>query len=163
MAAICPRRPEVPSPAPPVCSFCMPHPVQKNFAKKGKCKTLHASDVLLAMEEMEFQQFITPLKEALETHRREQKSKKEALEQKKDKDKKADSKEQDKSREEEDENEERLDEEEHAKGEEVDKGMERVGTLWHGGTDHPEILRCVCVKPLPARWSCLLHWCLRSK
>lgn len=33
---------------------------------KGKRKTLNASDVLSAMEEMEFQRFITPLKEALE-------------------------------------------------------------------------------------------------
>lgn len=37
-----------------------------NFAMKGKRKTLNASDVLSAMEEMEFQRFITPLKEALE-------------------------------------------------------------------------------------------------
>lgn len=78
-----------------------------NFAMKGKRKTLNASDVLSAMEEMEFQRFITPLKEALEAYRREQKGKKEASEQKKkDKDKK-DSEEQDKSREEEEENEER--------------------------------------------------------
>lgn len=33
---------------------------------KGKRKTLNASDVLSAMEEMEFQRFVTPLKEALE-------------------------------------------------------------------------------------------------
>lgn len=37
-----------------------------NFAMKGKRKTLNASDVLSAMEEMEFQRFVTPLKEALE-------------------------------------------------------------------------------------------------
>uniref|UniRef100_A0A8D2GVL9 DNA polymerase epsilon subunit 3 n=1 Tax=Urocitellus parryii TaxID=9999 RepID=A0A8D2GVL9_UROPR len=50
---------------------------------------MNASDVLSAMEEMEFQRFITPLKEALEAYRREQKGKKEASEQKKkDKDKK---------------------------------------------------------------------------
>ena len=35
------------------------------------------------MEEMEFQRFVTPLKEALEAYRREQKGKKEASEQKK--------------------------------------------------------------------------------
>lgn len=87
---------------------------------KGKRKTLNASDVLSAMEEMEFQRFVTPLKEALEAYRREQKGKKEASEQKKkDKDKK-DSEEQDKSREEEDEDEERLDEEEQNEEDEVD-------------------------------------------
>lgn len=91
-----------------------------NFAMKGKRKTLNASDVLSAMEEMEFQRFVTPLKEALEAYRREQKGKKEASEQKKkDKDKK-DFEEQDKSREEEDEDEERLDEEEQNEEEEVD-------------------------------------------
>ncbi|KAI4573322.1 hypothetical protein MJT46_004562 [Ovis ammon polii x Ovis aries] len=40
-----------------------------------------------AMEETEFQRFVTPLKEALEGYRREQKGKKEASERKKDKDK----------------------------------------------------------------------------
>lgn len=92
-----------------------------NFAMKGKRKTLNASDVLSAMEEMEFQRFVTPLKEALEAYRREQKGKKEASEQKKkDKDKKTDSEEQDKSREEDDEDEERLDEDEQNEEEEVD-------------------------------------------
>uniref|UniRef100_A0A673UV12 DNA polymerase epsilon subunit 3 n=1 Tax=Suricata suricatta TaxID=37032 RepID=A0A673UV12_SURSU len=93
-----------------------------NFAMKGKRKTLNASDVLSAMEEMEFQRFVTPLKEALEAYRREQKGKKEASEQKKkDKDKKTDSEEQDKSREEDnDEDEERLDEEEQNEEEELD-------------------------------------------
>lgn len=91
-----------------------------NFAMKGKRKTLNASDVLSAMEEMEFQRFITPLKEALEAYRREQKGKKEASEQKKkDKDKK-DSEEQDKSREEEEEDEERLDEDDQNEEEEID-------------------------------------------
>ncbi|EHA98517.1 DNA polymerase epsilon subunit 3 [Heterocephalus glaber] len=47
-----------------------------NFAMKGKRKTLNASDVLSAMEEMEFQLFIIPLKEALEAYRWEQKGKK---------------------------------------------------------------------------------------
>uniref|UniRef100_A0ABI7XYL2 DNA polymerase epsilon subunit 3 n=1 Tax=Felis catus TaxID=9685 RepID=A0ABI7XYL2_FELCA len=93
-----------------------------NFAMKGKRKTLNASDVLSAMEEMEFQRFVTPLKEALEAYRREQKGKKEASEQKKkDKDKKTDSEEQDKSRDEDnDEDEDRLEEEEPNEEEEVD-------------------------------------------
>uniref|UniRef100_G1M2X0 DNA polymerase epsilon subunit 3 n=1 Tax=Ailuropoda melanoleuca TaxID=9646 RepID=G1M2X0_AILME len=93
-----------------------------NFAMKGKRKTLNASDVLSAMEEMEFQRFVTPLKEALEAYRREQKGKKEASEQKKkDKDKKTDAEEQDKSRDEDnDEDEERLEEEEQNEEEEVD-------------------------------------------
>ncbi|KAF5917670.1 hypothetical protein HPG69_013506 [Diceros bicornis minor] len=93
-----------------------------NFAMKGKRKTLNASDVLSAMEEMEFQRFINPLKEALEAYRREQKGKKEASEQKKkDKDKKTDSEEPDKSRDEDnDEDEERLEEEEQNEEEEVD-------------------------------------------
>ncbi|XP_005075173.1 DNA polymerase epsilon subunit 3 [Mesocricetus auratus] len=92
-----------------------------NFAMKGKRKTLNASDVLSAMEEMEFQRFVTPLKEALEAYRREQKGKKEASEQKKkDKDRRTDSEEQDKSREEEEEDEERPEEEEQNEEEEVD-------------------------------------------
>lgn len=93
-----------------------------NFAMKGKRKTLNASDVLSAMEEMEFQRFVTPLKEALEAYRREQKGKKEASEQKKkDKDKKTDAEEQDKGRDEDnDEDEERLEEEEQNEEEEVD-------------------------------------------
>lgn len=33
---------------------------------KGKRKTLNAGDVLSAMEEMEFQRFVAPLKESLE-------------------------------------------------------------------------------------------------
>ncbi|XP_075435347.1 DNA polymerase epsilon subunit 3 [Ascaphus truei] len=90
-----------------------------NFAMKGKRKTLNASDVLAAMEEMEFQRFLAPLKESLEAYRREQKGKKEATEQKKkDKDKKADSEDQDKSREEENEEEEEKMEEEEAVEEE---------------------------------------------
>ncbi|NXK20950.1 DPOE3 polymerase, partial [Arenaria interpres] len=89
-----------------------------NFAMKGKRKTLNAGDVLSAMEEMEFQRFVAPLKESLEVYRREQKGKKEA---RKDKDKKADSEEQDKSREEEnDDDDERMEEEEQNDEEEVD-------------------------------------------
>uniref|UniRef100_A0A287CVN7 DNA polymerase epsilon subunit 3 n=1 Tax=Ictidomys tridecemlineatus TaxID=43179 RepID=A0A287CVN7_ICTTR len=80
-----------------------------NFAMKGKRKTLNASDVLSAMEEMEFQ-------------RREQKGKKEASEQKKkDKDKKTDSEEQDRSRDEDnEEDEESLEEEEQNEEEDLD-------------------------------------------
>ncbi|XP_006890786.1 PREDICTED: DNA polymerase epsilon subunit 3 [Elephantulus edwardii] len=82
-----------------------------NFAMKGKRKTLNATDVLSAMEEMEFQRFITPLKEALEG--------KDTLV--KSKDRKTDSEEQDKSRDEDnDEDEERLEEEEQNDEEEVD-------------------------------------------
>ncbi|NXF81511.1 DPOE3 polymerase, partial [Sclerurus mexicanus] len=89
-----------------------------NFAMKGKRKTLNAGDVLSAMEEMEFQRFMVPLKESLEVYRREQKGKKEA---RKDKDKKADSEEQDKSREEDnDDDDERMEEEEQNDEEEVD-------------------------------------------
>ncbi|XP_028919138.1 DNA polymerase epsilon subunit 3 [Ornithorhynchus anatinus] len=93
-----------------------------NFAMKGKRKTLNAGDVLSAMEEMEFQRFMSPLKEALEAYRREQKGKKEASEQKKkDKDKKLDSEEQDKNREEDnDEDDERMEEEEQNDDDEVD-------------------------------------------
>lgn len=41
-------------------------PSANNFAMKGKRKTLNAGDVLSAMEEMEFQRFVAPLKESLE-------------------------------------------------------------------------------------------------
>uniref|UniRef100_A0A8D0HIS1 DNA polymerase epsilon subunit 3 n=1 Tax=Sphenodon punctatus TaxID=8508 RepID=A0A8D0HIS1_SPHPU len=93
-----------------------------NFAMKGKRKTLNAGDVLSAMEEMEFQRFVAPLKESLEAYRREQKGKKEASElKKKDKDKRSDSEEQDKSRDDENEDDdERMDEEEQNDEEEVD-------------------------------------------
>ncbi|KAJ0056103.1 hypothetical protein NL108_001162, partial [Boleophthalmus pectinirostris] len=37
-----------------------------NFAMKAKRKTLNAGDVMAAMEEMEFERFLEPLKEALE-------------------------------------------------------------------------------------------------
>lgn len=37
-----------------------------NFALKAKRKTLNAADVLAAMEEMEFDRFLEPLREALE-------------------------------------------------------------------------------------------------
>ncbi|KAJ6652053.1 hypothetical protein lerEdw1_015256 [Lerista edwardsae] len=90
-----------------------------NFAMKGKRKTLNAGDVLSAMEEMEFQRFLGPLKESLEAYRREQKGKKVASEpKKKDKDKKEDSEEADKSRDEENEEEEERMEEEEEQNEE---------------------------------------------
>ena len=36
-----------------------------NFALKGKRKTITATDVLSALEDMEFDQFVDPLKECL--------------------------------------------------------------------------------------------------
>nr|XP_020441288.1 DNA polymerase epsilon subunit 3 [Monopterus albus] len=82
-----------------------------NFAMKAKRKTLNAGDVLAAMEEMEFERFLEPLREALEVYKKGQKGKKEVLEQKrKDKERKADS-ENDKSREDEEEEEEEEEEE----------------------------------------------------
>ncbi|MED6268706.1 DNA polymerase epsilon subunit 3 [Characodon lateralis] len=63
-----------------------------NFAMKAKRKTLNAGDVLAAMEEMEFERFLEPLREALEVYKKDQKGKKEVSEQKrKDKEKKVDS------------------------------------------------------------------------
>lgn len=49
-----------------------------NFAQKQKRKTLTATDVFEALEEMEFSQFIKPLKDSLALFRKEQKGKKEA-------------------------------------------------------------------------------------
>ncbi|XP_070532500.1 DNA polymerase epsilon subunit 3-like [Ptychodera flava] len=54
-----------------------------NFALKGKRKTLTGADVLSALEEMEFGYFVEPLKESLETFKKDQKDKKEATEKKK--------------------------------------------------------------------------------
>ncbi|PVD21833.1 hypothetical protein C0Q70_17635 [Pomacea canaliculata] len=54
-----------------------------NFALKGKRKTISAQDVLNAMEEMEFEQFIDPLTSALEAFRKEMRGKKTAAEKKK--------------------------------------------------------------------------------
>ncbi|CAL1604474.1 unnamed protein product [Knipowitschia caucasica] len=60
-----------------------------NFAMKAKRKTLNAGDVMSAMEEMEFERFMEPLREALEVYKKGQKGKKEVSEQKrKDKEKK---------------------------------------------------------------------------
>ncbi|KAM4743973.1 DNA polymerase epsilon subunit 3 [Anableps anableps] len=76
-----------------------------NFAMKAKRKTLNAGDVLAAMEEMEFERFLEPLRDALEVYKKDQRGKKEVSEQRrKDKEKKVDS-ENDKSREEEEEEE----------------------------------------------------------
>lgn len=89
-----------------------------NFAMKAKRKTLNAGDVMAAMEEMEFERFLQPLREALEAHKKGQKGKKEALEQKrKDKEKKTDTEENDKSKDEEEDEEERMDEEQEAENE----------------------------------------------
>jgi len=54
-----------------------------NIALQHKRKTLTATDVLDAIEEMEFTTFLKPLKEALEVFKREQKEKKDAAEIKK--------------------------------------------------------------------------------
>ncbi|XP_034721651.1 DNA polymerase epsilon subunit 3, partial [Etheostoma cragini] len=103
-----------------------------NFALKAKRKTLNAGDVLAAMEEMEFERFLEPLREALEVYKKGQKGKKEVSEQKrKDKEKKPDS-ENDKSREEEEEEEEeeermeedRVEEEPEAENEGEDEEVE---------------------------------------
>lgn len=89
-----------------------------NFAMKAKRKTLNAGDVMAAMEEMEFERFLQPLREALEAHKKGQKGKKEVLEQKrKDKEKKTDTEENDKSKDEEEDEEERMDEEQEAENE----------------------------------------------
>lgn len=47
-----------------------------NFALKAKRKTIAAKDVLDALEDMEFDQFIDPLKECLEVYKKEQQGKK---------------------------------------------------------------------------------------
>jgi len=46
-----------------------------NFALKGKRKTINAQDVLSAMEDMEFEQFIEPLQQCQEAFRQEKKDK----------------------------------------------------------------------------------------
>nr|XP_060613219.1 DNA polymerase epsilon subunit 3 [Anolis sagrei ordinatus] len=90
-----------------------------NFAMKGKRKTLNAGDVLSAMEEMEFQRFLAPLKESLEAYRSEQKGKRGALElKKKDRDKKEGSEDPEKIQEEENEEERMMEEEEQNEEEE---------------------------------------------
>ncbi|CAE1268851.1 POLE3 [Acanthosepion pharaonis] len=54
-----------------------------NFALRSKRKTINAQDVLSAMQDMEFDQFLDPLKFCLESFRREQQGKKEASEKRK--------------------------------------------------------------------------------
>ncbi|KAK6195329.1 hypothetical protein SNE40_000785 [Patella caerulea] len=54
-----------------------------NFALKAKRKTINAADVISAMEDMEFEQFVEPLQECLEAFRNEQKGKREASQQRK--------------------------------------------------------------------------------
>ncbi|GAB1606476.1 DNA polymerase epsilon subunit 3-like isoform X1 [Argonauta hians] len=51
-----------------------------NFALRSKRKTITAQDVLSAMQDMEFDQFLDPLKMCLDSFRREQQGKKEASE-----------------------------------------------------------------------------------
>ncbi|XP_076454680.1 DNA polymerase epsilon subunit 3-like [Babylonia areolata] len=48
-----------------------------NYALKAKRKTISAQDVLSAMEEMDFEQFVEPLTDALEAFRSQQQGKKE--------------------------------------------------------------------------------------
>ncbi|XP_060769286.1 DNA polymerase epsilon subunit 3 [Neoarius graeffei] len=94
-----------------------------SFAMKAKRKTLNAGDVMSAMEEMEFERFLPPLREALEAYKKGQKGKKEASEQKrKDKEKKNGTEETDKSREEEEDEEEHMEDEQDGEndGEEED-------------------------------------------
>ncbi|XP_041914971.1 DNA polymerase epsilon subunit 3 [Alosa pseudoharengus] len=96
-----------------------------NFAMKAKRKTLNAGDVMSAMEEMEFERFMQPLREALEAYKKGQKGKKEASEQKKkDKEKKSDVEENDKNKDEEEEEEEHMDEEVEAENEVEDEEVE---------------------------------------
>ncbi|GAB6027109.1 DNA polymerase epsilon subunit 3 [Chamberlinius hualienensis] len=54
-----------------------------NFAMKAKRKTLNGQDVLSAMESMEFEKFVQPLKESLDNFRQDLKDKKEASEKRK--------------------------------------------------------------------------------
>ncbi|XP_058014987.1 DNA polymerase epsilon subunit 3 [Ahaetulla prasina] len=97
-----------------------------NFARKGKRKTLNAGDVISAMEEMEFQRFVGPLKESLEAYRNEQKGKRGVSElKKKDREKKEDAEDPDKNREEEENEEgERMEEEEEEEEEEAQQQNE---------------------------------------
>ncbi|XP_062844856.1 DNA polymerase epsilon subunit 3 [Trichomycterus rosablanca] len=96
-----------------------------SFAMKAKRKTLNAGDVMSAMEEMEFERFLPPLREALEAYKKGQKGKKEASEQKrKDKEKKNCTEENDKSREEEEEDEEHMEEEQDGENEGDEEDVE---------------------------------------
>ncbi|XP_063987322.1 DNA polymerase epsilon subunit 3 [Diachasmimorpha longicaudata] len=53
------------------------------IAKKGNRKTISGPDVLQAMEDIEFDRFIEPLKEALENFKKSQREKKDANSKKK--------------------------------------------------------------------------------
>ncbi|XP_035692398.1 DNA polymerase epsilon subunit 3-like [Branchiostoma floridae] len=54
-----------------------------NFALKGKRKTLNGTDVIAAVQEMEFEQFMDQLKDSWEAFKKEQKDKKDAAEKRK--------------------------------------------------------------------------------
>ncbi|XP_060577010.1 DNA polymerase epsilon subunit 3-like [Ruditapes philippinarum] len=58
--------------------FCIVHATScsNNFALKCKRKTITAKDVLDALEDMEFDQFVDPLKECLEAFKKNQQGKK---------------------------------------------------------------------------------------
>ncbi|XP_024152039.1 DNA polymerase epsilon subunit 3 [Oryzias melastigma] len=92
-----------------------------NFALKAKRKTLNAGDVMAAMEEMEFERFLEPLRAALEVYKKGQKGKKEVSEQKRKEKKQADG-EHEKNK----EDEEGEDEEEQRMEEEPEEGEEEV-------------------------------------
>lgn len=93
-----------------------------NFAMKAKRKTLNAGDVMAAMEEMEFERFLQPLREALEAYKKGQKGKKEASEQKRKDKKKNGTEENDKSRDEEED--EHMDEEQDGENEGEEEDVE---------------------------------------
>ncbi|XP_065122909.1 DNA polymerase epsilon subunit 3 [Paramisgurnus dabryanus] len=93
-----------------------------NFAMKAKRKTLNAGDVMAAMEEMEFERFLQPLREALEAYKKGQKGKKEASEQKRKDKKKNGTEENDKSRDEEED--EHMDEEQDGENEGDEEDVE---------------------------------------
>ncbi|XP_042612236.1 DNA polymerase epsilon subunit 3-like [Cyprinus carpio] len=92
-----------------------------NFAMKAKRKTLNAGDVMSAMEEMEFERFLQPLRQALEAYKKGQKGKKEASEQKR-KEKKNITDENDKSRDEEED--EHMDDEQEGENEGEEEDVE---------------------------------------
>ncbi|XP_033732533.1 DNA polymerase epsilon subunit 3-like [Pecten maximus] len=54
-----------------------------NFALKGKRKTITAQDVMSAMDDMEFEHFVEPLQQCLDSYRQGQKNKKEAASERK--------------------------------------------------------------------------------
>ncbi|XP_002735947.1 DNA polymerase epsilon subunit 3-like [Saccoglossus kowalevskii] len=103
-----------------------------NFALSAKRKTLTAADVLSAMEEMEFEHFVEPLKDSLEAFRKdrkeatEKKKKSKSAAESKESEKDAEDKEAEKSsgEEEAEEEEEDDDEEEEEQVEEKEDGEE---------------------------------------